>query len=155
MTNRNVAAARLNDDVAQALDQTLSDLITLDLAVRQARTHLSAASFEGMRRLLDSLADIPREAGNRLASRSMQLGHCPKLWAETASRKSALRLVAHKPLHDDEACSAFEQILDAITRRLVVNINASDCDLVTQALMMSLADRLDNIVWRIRTPSAA
>jgi DNA-binding ferritin-like protein len=145
--------AKTKSDVAQALDQTLSDLITLDLAVRQARGNLGGAL--NVHRLLDGLADAARDAGNRIAARSMQLGHNPNLWAETTARKSALRLVDHQPLSDTGAYSAFEQILGTITARLFANIRASDCDLVTQSLLMDLAERLDNIAWTARARAAA
>ena len=146
--------AKTKSDVAQALDQSLSDLITLDLAVRQARGNLGGAPHH-VHHLLDGLADAARDAGNRIAARSMQLGHNPNLWAETNARKSALRLVDLQPLSDTGAYSAFEQILGTITARLIANIRASDCDLVTQSLLMDLADRLDNIAWTVRARAAA
>ena len=147
--------ATIKSDVAQALDQTLSDLITLDLAVRQARGNLTGTRFGDVHRFLGGLGDVAREAGNRIAARSMQLGYNPNLWAEMAARKSALRLVDQKQLHDTDAYSAFEQILATITTRLIANISAADCDLVTQSLMIGLADRLDNIAWTIHARSAA
>ena len=147
--------ATIKSEVAQALDQTLSDLITLDLAVRQARGNLAGARFGDVHRFLGGLADVAREAGNRTAARSLQLGCNPNLWAETSARKCALQLVGRQPLNDTDAYSAFEQILETITARLIANISASDCDLVTQGLLIALTDRLDNIAWTIRARSAA
>ena len=147
--------ATTKSDVAHALDQTLSDLITLDLAVRKARGNVFDTPFHNVHRLLDGLADIAREAGNHIAARSIQLGHNPSLWVETVARKRVLRLVDTQPLRDTDAFSAFEQIIETLTTRLMTNISASDCDLVTQALLIGLADRLDHIAWTIRARSAA
>jgi starvation-inducible DNA-binding protein len=141
--------------VAQGLDQTLSDLITLDLTVRQARQNLAGRPSRSVQRLLDGLVDAAREAGNRIAARSTQLGHNPNLWSETAARRKALRLVDADALSDADTYSAFEQILDTITARLSANIRATDCDLVTQGLLIDFADRLDNLAWTIRPRSAA
>ena len=144
-----------NSDLAHALDQTLSDLITLDLAVRQARRNLANKCFHDVHRLLDGLAATAREVGNRIAARSIRLGHNPSLWAETAARRNALRSVDVDPLCDADAYSAFEQILEVITSRLVVNIDESACDLVTQGLMINLFDRLETVAWKVRARHAA
>lgn len=148
--------ATTNSDVAHALNQTLSDLITLDLTIRQARRHLAGTPVHNLHLLLDGLITVARDAGNRIASRSIQLGHhYPNLWEETAARKKALRLIDVEPLRDQDAYRAFGQILDTINSRLTVNVRSSDCDLVTQALLIGLADQLDNVAWTIRARSAA
>jgi hypothetical protein len=133
----------------------LSDLITLDLTVRQVCQNLAGTPLHSAQRLLDGLADVVRDSGNRIAARSTLLGHNPHLWSETAARKSALRLVDVEPPCDFDAYSAFEQILETITARLAANIRAIDCDLVTQGLLISLSDRLDNLAGTIRARAAA
>jgi DNA-binding ferritin-like protein len=142
-------------NLTRGLNQTLSDLITLDLSIRQARRNLTDTPAQDVHRFLDSLADAAREGGNRIAARSMRLGHKPDLWTETAARMRALRLVAVEQPHQEDVYPIFEQFLEAIIARLHVNISASDSDLVTQSLMVCLADRLDTITWAFRARRAA
>ena len=151
----NSAMAMTNADVAHALDQTLSDLITLDLVVRKARGNLVGRNSYDVHRLLHGLADTAREAGNGIAVRAMTLGYRPRMWEEAIERKDALRSVDTKPLRDGELFSAFGQMLETIALRLHANISASACDLVTQALLIGLADRLENLAWMTHARTAA
>jgi DNA-binding ferritin-like protein len=153
---RSSAASRaLDPAVANALDQTLSDLLTLDLVIRQARRHLARSSAFELHRLVGGLADVAREVGNGIAARSLQLGHNANLWAETTARRDAVRLMEALPSSDAATYSAFALILDSITDRLEANIRATDCDLVTQSLLIRLADRFANCAWAVHTPPAA
>ncbi|MEO8696467.1 MAG: ferritin-like domain-containing protein [Acidimicrobiales bacterium] len=142
-------------DVAHALDQTLSDLITLDLVVRQARGNLVGMRLHRSHLLLDQLADVARESAKGIAARSMTLGHKTDLWADTATRKNALRSVDVKPLRESDAIAAFENLLETITTRLHVNIDVSARDLVTQGLLIRLADRIENLAWMMHLRAAA
>ena len=141
--------------VGGALDETLSDVLTLDLAVRQGRRNCSGKGFSTAQRFLDGLADAAREAGHGLAARSVHLHHMPSLWEETTARQHALRLVGSETFSEAETLSAFTQILASITRRLTANIRATDCDLVTQALLIRLSVRLDTIAETIHSRRAA
>ena len=143
-----------NLDLAQALDQTLTDLINLGLVAKQAHWNVVGASFHALHTLLDDLADAAREEGDRVAERSITLGRHPDGRADTVLAANPLPTLEAGPIDSTEVIAAFRQILEIVTTRLFAAINAAECDPVTQDVFIGAAGRLEKLAWMMRAHRA-
>jgi starvation-inducible DNA-binding protein len=63
--------------IAASLDATLTDLVALGLLAKHGHWNLAGPGFSPLHLLLDEVADVAREAGDRVAERAITLGHHP------------------------------------------------------------------------------
>jgi starvation-inducible DNA-binding protein len=137
-------------DLARALDQTTADLINLSLVAKHAHWNLVGPGFGSLHLLLDELADVAREGGDRVAERSMTLGRNPDGRPETVAERNSLTSLDAGPINDAEMIDSFGPILEIVTTRLFASISASSCDLITQGVFIDVAERLERLAWMIR-----
>jgi starvation-inducible DNA-binding protein len=144
--------AHLN--VADVLDQTLTDLINLGLIAKQVHWNLVGPSFGSLHPLFDELADVARDGGDRVAERAVSLGHSPDGRVETAARDNTLPSLDLGSIRDVDAIRAFGTILEIVTTRMLAGIALSADDSVTQGIMTGIADRLETSAWMLRAHGA-
>jgi starvation-inducible DNA-binding protein len=138
------------DDVAIALERTVTDLINLGLAAKQAHWNVVGPGFSNLHLLLDTLADAAREGGDRVAERFVTLGCSPDGRVGTVAASNPLPVLDPGPLRDTDAVHLFGEILEIITTRLYESIGVAASDLVTQGILIGAVERLETIAWMIR-----
>jgi len=136
--------------IAASLDATLTDLVALGLLAKHGHWNLAGPGFSPLHLLLDEVADVAREAGDRVAERAITLGHHPDGRLATIAGNDVLPDLGAGVLRDRDAVAAFDRILDVVTSRLREAFDASAEDLVTQDLLVGITAELEQEAWMIR-----
>jgi starvation-inducible DNA-binding protein len=136
--------------IAASLDATLTDLVALGLLAKHGHWNLAGPGFSALHILLDEVADVAREGGDRVAERAITLGHHPDGRLATIAGNDVLPDLSAGVLRDRDAVTAFDRILDVVTSRLREAFDASAEDLVTQDLLVGIAAELEKKAWMIR-----
>jgi starvation-inducible DNA-binding protein len=136
--------------IAASLDATLTDLVALGLLAKHGHWNLAGPGFSPLHLLLDEVADVAREAGDRVAERAITLGHHPDGRLATIAGNDVLPDLGSGALRDRDAIAAFDRILDVVTSRLREAFDASAEDLVTQDLLVGITAELEKRAWMVR-----
>ena len=142
------------DDEALALERTVTDLINLCLAAKQAHWNVVGPRFGNLHPLFDALADAASEGADRVAERFATLGCSPDGRVETAAANNPLPVLHPGPLRDTTAVAFFGEILEIITTRLHESIDVAASDLVTQGILLGVVERLEHLAWMVRAHDA-
>jgi starvation-inducible DNA-binding protein len=135
---------------AGALDGALADLLDLGLLAKHAHWNLVGPRFRSMHLLLDELADTARESADRIAERSVTLGHSADGRAATIAVLSSLPRLEPGALRDVDTIKAFGNILDAVTIRIHEVLEAFEKDLVTVDLFTGVLSAIERYAWMLR-----
>ena len=138
------------EQIAALLDATLTDLVALGLLAKHGHWNLAGPGFSPLHLLLDEVADVAREAGDRVAERAITLGHHPDGRLATIAGNDVLPDLGAGVLRDRDGVAAFDRILDVVTSRLREAFDASAEDLVTQDLLVGITAELEKRDWMIR-----
>ena len=138
------------EQIAALLDATLTDLVALGLLAKHGHWNLAGPGFGPLHLLLDEVADVAREAGDRVAERAITLGHHSDGRLATIAGNDVLPDLGAGVLRDRDAVAAFDRILDVVTSRLREAFDASAEDLVTQDLLVGITAELEKKAWMIR-----
>jgi starvation-inducible DNA-binding protein len=136
--------------IAASLDATLTDLVALGLLAKHGHWNLAGPGFSPLHLLLDEVADVAREAGDRVAERAITLGHHPDGRLATIAGNDVLPALGAGALRDRDAIAAFDRILDVVTSRLREAFDTSAEDLVTQDLLVGITAELEKRAWMVR-----
>ena len=131
----------------QTLEDTLTDLIALGMLAKHAHWNVAGPTFTAVHALLDDIADLARDAADRVAERSVTIGHHPDGRASTIARDSVLPGLDAGPIADRDAIAAFENILETVTARLRGAIAAAGDDPVTQDVITGITAELEKQAW--------
>ena len=142
------------DDIAVALERTVTDLINLGLVAKQAHWNIVGPSFRDLHLLLDEVADVARDGGDRVAERYVTRGGSPDGRPETVAMNNPLPSLDPGPLRDTDAVPLFGEILEIITTRLSASIGVAASDLVSQGILLRVTERLQSLAWMIRAHGA-
>jgi starvation-inducible DNA-binding protein len=138
------------DSQAGALDAALADLLDLSLLAKQAHWNVTGPRFRSLHELFDELASVARASADRVAERSVTLGHAPDARVETVTRLSSLPTLDSGPQTDRATLVAFAAILDAMISRLYALLEAFASDLVTVDLSTSVLAEIERFAWMFR-----
>jgi len=136
--------------IAASLDAVLTDLVALGLLAKHGHWNLAGPGFSPLHLLLDEVADVARDGGDRVAERAITLGHHPDGRLATIAGNDVLPDLGAGVLRDRDAVAAFDRILDVVTSRLREAFDTSAEDLVTQDLLVGITAELEKKAWMIR-----
>ncbi|MGW5237519.1 Dps family protein [Monashia sp. NPDC004114] len=135
---------------AGALDGSLADMLDLALLAKQAHWNLVGPRFGSMRLLFDELAGTAIVSAERIAERSVMLGHYADGRAATVVAMSSLPQLESGALHDAEAIKAFGNILEAVMNRVHIALEAFEHDVVTVELFTHVLTAMERYAWMLR-----
>jgi starvation-inducible DNA-binding protein len=131
-----------------ALQDSLIDLIDLHLLAKQAHWNLTGRNFRSVHLQLDEIVDLAREHADTVAERAVAIGVSPDGRARTVADRTRLHQLDAGMLNDDKVIAAITDILAEMSQRFRERIETTDdSDLVTQDLLIAVAQDLDKQHW--------
>jgi starvation-inducible DNA-binding protein len=142
----------LSDDARKTtgavLQDSLVDLIDLHLSAKQAHWNLTGRNFRSIHLQLDEVVDLAREHADTVAERAVAIGVNPDGRARTVAEHSRVQQLETGYLPDDKVVAAITDMLGEMSRRFRERIEITDdTDLVTQDLLIAVAQDLDKQHW--------
>jgi starvation-inducible DNA-binding protein len=142
----------LTDDARKVtgtvLQDSLIDLIDLHLSAKQAHWNLTGRNFRPIHLQLDEVVDLAREHADTVAERAVAIGVNPDGRARTVAENSRLHQLETGFLPDDKVVAAITDTLGEMSGRFRERIaTTDDTDLVTQDLLIAVAQDLDKQHW--------
>lgn len=142
----------LTDDARRAtgavLQDSLVDLIDLHLLAKQAHWNLTGRNFRSIHLQLDEVVDMAREHADTVAERAVAIGVNPDGRARTVAEHTRVHQLDTGDLPEDKVVAAMTDTLGEMSRRFRERIAITDdTDLVTQDLLISVAQDLDKQHW--------
>jgi starvation-inducible DNA-binding protein len=135
--------------LAEAIDASLCDLISLELLGKQARWNVHGPGFHSLHLLFEDVAQGAYTSADELAERAIELGHHPDGRPTTVARACGLDFPAGA-IADVEAVASFVAILEAVVGRLHVALEAADDDPVTHDVVTRIAARIERYACVVR-----
>jgi starvation-inducible DNA-binding protein len=135
---------------ADALDGALADLLDLGLLAKHAHWNLVGPRFRSMHLLLDELADTARDIADRIAERTVMLGHPADGQAATITAVSSLPRLEPGALRDVDTIKVFGRILEAVESRIHSALEAFEKDFVTVDLLTDVLAAIERYAWVLR-----
>lgn len=142
----------LSDDARKTtgavLQDSLVDLIDLHLSAKQAHWNLTGRNFRPIHLQLDEVVDLAREHADTVAERAVAIGVNPDGRARTVAEHTRVQQLETGYLPDDKVVAAITDMLGEMSRRFRERIEITDdTDLVTQDLLIAVAQDLDKQHW--------
>lgn len=142
----------LSDDARRTtgavLQDSLVDLIDLHLSAKQAHWNLTGRNFRPIHLQLDEVVDLARDHADTVAERAVAIGVNPDGRARTVAEHSRVQQLETGYLPDDKVVAAITDMLGEMSRRFRDRIEITDdTDLVTQDLLIAVAQDLDKQHW--------
>jgi starvation-inducible DNA-binding protein len=130
------------------LQESLVDLIDLHLLAKQAHWNLTGRNFRPIHLQLDEVVAFAREYADDLAERAVAIGVNPDGRARTVAERSKLHQLETGWLPDDKVVAAVTDMLGEMSKRFRDRIETTDdTDLVTQDLLIKVAQKIDEQHW--------
>ncbi len=143
--------AGTDSTVANALQQSLVDLIALELQSKQAHWNIRGASFRSLHLALDEVVDTARKLLDEVAERLAQIGGSPDGRAATVARDSVLDNIDDGPLQADKTYQLMAEKVQQVSDQIKSVISAvDDVDPVSGDLLISASGALDLQAWFLR-----
>ncbi len=147
--------AELNQDVRQkmvdVLNENLSNIIALTLAVKQAHWTLKGPGFIGVHELLDDVADRLRESADLAAERAVILGGFPKGTVEAVSAGSQVEAYPTEEsdiaVHIEALKQRFMHVGGEVRKAMEAADEAGDED--TADILTEISRAIDKDAWFI------
>lgn len=137
--------------VVDALQQTLVDLISLELQGKQAHWNIYGPSFRALHLALDEVVDVARNQLDEVAERLAQIGANPDGRPETVAEATTLEAIDAGPLRDDKTYVLMAEKVQAVSDRIKEAISpVDDLDPVSGDLLIATAQALDLQGWFLR-----
>jgi len=131
-----------------ALQATLVDLVDLSLIAKQAHWNVVGANFRSVHLQLDELVTTARQYADEVAERANAIGVSPNGKAKTVVASSGIPEYPDNWQSVESTIAAVVDILAALIERLRARIDETDkSDLVTQDLLIALAQELEKAHW--------
>jgi starvation-inducible DNA-binding protein len=142
----------LTDDARRAtgavLQDSLVDLIDLHLYAKQAHWNLTGRNFRPIHLQLDDVVDLAREHADTVAERAVAIGVNPDGRSRTVAEHTRVQQLETGFLPDDKVVAAITDTLGEMGSRFRERIQITDdTDLVTQDLLIAVAQDLDKQHW--------
>jgi starvation-inducible DNA-binding protein len=142
----------LTDDARKVtgtvLQDSLVDLIDLHLSAKQAHWNLIGRNFRSVHLQLDEVVDLAREHADTVAERAVAIGVNPDGRARMVAEHTKLQQLETGFLPDDKVIAAITDTLGDMSRRFRERIETTDdMDLVTQEILIEVAQDLDKQHW--------
>ncbi|MSS85010.1 DNA starvation/stationary phase protection protein [Actinomycetaceae bacterium WB03_NA08] len=138
--------------VADALQQTLVDLISLELQSKQAHWNIRGARFRALHLALDEVVDAAREQADTVAERLAQIGGIPDGRVTAVSQTSSLEEIDYGLLEVDKTYQLMAEKVQEVSDRIKSVIEPVDekCH-VSGDILIAAAETLDKQAWLLRS----
>ena len=141
-----------NQQVVDALQASLAELIDLALLGKQAHWSVVGPQFRSVHLELDEIVDLARVSYDRVAERIATLGIAPDGRAETVASTSELPPFPEGFVPATETVQRVTQSMDTIAMRLKERIAAvGDDDPVSQDILIGTTDEIEKAAWMLRS----
>ena len=138
--------------VTSALQQSLVDLIALELQSKQAHWNIRGASFRSLHLALDEVVAAARTALDEVAERLGQVGGFPDGRAATVARDTILSEIDEGMLESDKAYQLMAEKVQQVSDNIKGFIEPVDEeDPVAGDLLISTSAALDLQAWFLRS----
>lgn len=141
-----------NATVIDALQQSLVDLIALELQSKQAHWNIRGESFRSLHLALDVVVEEVRTLLDEAAERNAQLGGSPDGRPETVAATTILDPMDAGILEVGKAyvmmAEKVQQVADKVTEAIVP---VDEIDPVTGDLLINTASALNQQAWLLRS----
>jgi starvation-inducible DNA-binding protein len=140
---------------AVELQAMLVDVVDLTLMAKQAHWNVVGPHFRSVHLQLDELADAWRAMADDVAERAVTLGAAPDGQAEIVAGSTHLEPLPAGHLLDDEVIDAIAERVADVAKRTLERIDAVAEDVVTQDLLIRIAETLDKQRWMLQAQRPA
>jgi starvation-inducible DNA-binding protein len=139
---------------ADALQQTLVELIELAMQGKQAHWNVEGPLFKPVHELLDEMVDQQREWYDDVAERLTAIGHSADGRSATVAEMAHVAPLPDGPIDAEVAIDAFEARVGDVARRVSERAAAIETDLGTQDLLVEVLRGLEKQRWMLRASRA-
>ena len=144
--------AKFDAVVEDVLQQTLVDLIDLELQAKQAHWNIQGSRFRSLHLALDELVDYAREELDEVAERIATIGGTPDGRSETVAKTTSLDPIDGGVLDVDKAYSQMADKIQAVCDKIRENLDKVDeADPISGDLLISATAGLEKQAWFLRS----
>lgn len=137
--------------VVDALQQTLVDLIALELQGKQAHWNIHGPSFRSLHLALDEVVGVARTQLDEVAERLAQIGANPDGRPETVAATTTLAPIDGGALEADKTYLLMSEKVQAVSDAVKEVIKpVDDVDPVSGDLLIGASEALDVQAWFLR-----
>lgn len=136
------------DVTTKALQDSLVDLVDLNLVAKQAHWNVVGKQFRSVHQQLDELVTAGRGFADDVAERCAALGVPPDGRAETVAKESGTPKFDSGWHSDRDVIEFIVQALDKLIHRLRARVDETGkTDQVTQDLLIGITSKLEEAHW--------
>ncbi|MGH8935017.1 MAG: Dps family protein [Acidimicrobiia bacterium] len=142
-------------EVGVELQSTLVELLDLTLQGKQAHWNVTGPGFRPLHLQLDEMVDEYRAWTDQVAERMAAIGVAPDGRARTVAEDSPLSELSADALADRQVLELFSERLGAAAARIRPRLeHLGGVDLVSQDLLIEIAEGLEKQLWMVRAQLA-
>ncbi|MDT3767430.1 DNA starvation/stationary phase protection protein [Gleimia hominis] len=143
--------AKFDAVVEESLQQTLVDLIELELQAKQAHWNIKGARFRALHLALDEIVSLVRTDLDEVAERLATIGGNPDGRSATVSKTTSLDEIENGDLSVDKTYQLMAEKVQAVCDKVRENLGAADdADPITGDLLISVVSGLEQQAWFLR-----
>ncbi|MDK8100517.1 MAG: DNA starvation/stationary phase protection protein [Winkia neuii] len=138
--------------VGDTLQQTLVDLIALELQAKQAHWNIKGPNFRALHLALDEVVSLVRNDLDEVAERLATIGGNPDGREATVAKTSSLDELESGDLPVDKTYEVMAQKVQAVCDKIRENLSeADDADPITGDLLITVVSGLEQQAWFLRS----
>lgn len=143
--------ASASEVVVERLQAALVDLIDLALQGKQAHWNIQGPHFRSVHLQLDEVIADVRSWADVVAERLATIGAAPDGRAATVASDSQVEDLEGGVIGTDKAIRQFDDRLQAASDRIKDSLEALEADLLSQDLLIGVANGLEKHAWMFRS----
>ena len=136
------------------LQSLLVDLIALGLNGKQLHWHVTGPIFKPVHEQLDEIIADTREYADRIAERSVTLGHTVDGRPSTVGKDSMLEELEPGWIDAIYAVDAYAEQLHGVIHRARIAVDQLDDEKITQDLLITILHGLEKHLWMLQAQVA-
>jgi starvation-inducible DNA-binding protein len=150
-TNLPALGTHVRDEVGNALQATLVELIDLSLIGKQFHWNVVGPHFRSLHLQLDELVDSWHDLSDTVAERAVAVGYSPDGQASEVARSAGLEPVEAAPIKDDEVVRLLTHRLSEIADRVRGRMDRlGELDAASQDVLIGVVRELEMQTWMVR-----
>jgi starvation-inducible DNA-binding protein len=155
MTQTRPATSAATLAVAMDLQATLVELTELSLQGKQAHWNVIGPNFRSVHLELDEIVDAARLSADRVAERIVTIGLSPDGRAATVAAGQPFEPFPSGSIGTAQVVELIGSLIDELADRLHERIDRlGESDLVSQGILVSVAEELEKQAWMLRSQLA-
>jgi starvation-inducible DNA-binding protein len=155
MTQTQHATSAATVAVGMDLQATLVELTELHLQGKQAHWNVTGPNFRSVHLELDEIVDAARLSADRVAERIVTIGLAPDGRAATVAASQPFDPFPAGSIGTAQVVERIGSMIDELAARLHERIDRlGESDLVSQGILVSVAEELEKQAWMLRAQLA-